>query len=334
MSTVLARSAQSVTARVLDDYAALGAADWAMLLHRSPAATVFGTREWVLAWDDAFARGGRLLVVAERAGEPVAAAAWFHDGGMVFPAGVGTADYLDLLGDTDDPAVVEALLATAAAAVPGFVGFRLFQVPSWSPTSQRLAAAADRLGLRCVAEGELPVPMLDLSAADALHRVLHGTSLRRHERTMRRDGELVVRQVVGADVAAAVPLLADLHVRRWADTPFPSSLADGSPHRDFLDRLATRAADSGWLRLTRVDWDGRLVAAHLGTCFGGRYLWYKPAFEIELARRSPGEVLLRQLLLEAVEERATVFDFGIGDEAFKHRFATDVATVTTWGLYP
>jgi CelD/BcsL family acetyltransferase involved in cellulose biosynthesis len=63
-------------------------------------------------------------------------------------------------------------------------------------------------------------------------------------------------------------------------------------------------------------------------------MWYKPTFEVELARQSPGEVLLRQLLIAAHDEGAQTFDFGTGDEAFKHRFATRVNRVRTWGLYP
>ena len=63
-------------------------------------------------------------------------------------------------------------------------------------------------------------------------------------------------------------------------------------------------------------------------------MWYKPSFAIDLARRSPGEVLLRQLILAAIEEGAKTFDFGLGDEAFKNRFATHVNKVNTYSLYP
>ena len=34
------------------------------------------------------------------------------------------------------------------------------------------------------------------------------------------------------------------------------------------------------------------------------------------------------------EEHADCFDFGIGDEAYKYRFATRVPHLHTWGLYP
>ena len=49
---------------------------------------------------------------------------------------------------------------------------------------------------------------------------------------------------------------------------------------------------------------------------------------------SPGEVRLRQLLLAAINEGASAFDFGIGEEVFKRRFATQVCGVQTWGPHP
>ncbi|HZN12471.1 MAG TPA: GNAT family N-acetyltransferase, partial [Blastocatellia bacterium] len=90
----------------------------------------------------------------------------------------------------------------------------------------------------------------------------------------------------------------------------------------------------GWLRFTRVEWGGEAVAYHYGMSYGGSYFWYKPSFAPRHARRSPGEVLLRQLLLAAIEEESRTFDFGIGEEAFKYRFADRINRVRTWGLYP
>jgi CelD/BcsL family acetyltransferase involved in cellulose biosynthesis len=39
------------------------------------------------------------------------------------------------------------------------------------------------------------------------------------------------------------------------------------------------------------------------------------------------------LILAALSEQAQRFEFGLGDEPFKQRFATDVRHVRTWGLY-
>jgi len=125
----------------------------------------------------------------------------------------------------------------------------------------------------------------------------------------------------------------DQHVRRWQVTPHPSLFCD-SANRSFYRALVSDADEVEWLRFTSIELDGRTIASHFGFSHRGSYMWYKPSFEIELARRSPGEVLLRSLLVAAVDERARVFDFGLGDEAFKHRFANRIPLVRTWGLYP
>jgi CelD/BcsL family acetyltransferase involved in cellulose biosynthesis len=159
-------------------------------------------------------------------------------------------------------------------------------------------------------------------------------SLVRHENYFRREGRLVVQHCRTAD--EVLPQLAAFfaqHTARWAAADSPS-LFEQPDWRSFYERWTQVADGRGWLRFTRVEWDGRPIAFHYGICYRGSYIWYKPTFAIELARRSPGMVLLRQVLLAALEEGAHTFDFGIGDEAYKHRFATHVNRVRTWGLYP
>jgi CelD/BcsL family acetyltransferase involved in cellulose biosynthesis len=132
------------------------------------------------------------------------------------------------------------------------------------------------------------------------------------------------------------PLLAAFfaqHIKRWAGTPFPSLFLDGK-QRAFYHKLSEFVSSRGWLRFTRVSLDNEPVAFHFGFLFQNAFLWYKPCFDINGAHQSPGEVLLRALLLQSREEGAEVFDFGLGDEPFKSRFATRVDKVRTWGLYP
>jgi CelD/BcsL family acetyltransferase involved in cellulose biosynthesis len=159
-------------------------------------------------------------------------------------------------------------------------------------------------------------------------RATRKKSLVRHENSLRRDGDLRVRHVAGNEAVAYLPSLFEQHVARWGD----SSIFKEAEQRDFYRRLCL-SADNDWLRFTAIEWDRRVIALHLGSHHEGRFLWYKPTYDLSLARRSPGEVLLRQLILRAMEEGARVFDFGLGDEAFKQRFATGSTTVRNWGLY-
>jgi len=304
---------------------------WDDLLTRGATPTVFLTREWLGSWWRALGRGRLLPIVGERGGDPVVMAPLFVEGGMGFFVGSGGSDYLDLVGDPTDEEALVAILGAARESIPGFVGFRFHHVPDASPTGPALGGAAARLGLRCFDEGALAAPAFDLAGAEA---AAGKKSLVRHERWFRREGDLRVTHL--RDGSEILPHLEDLfeqHVDRWAATDSPSLFLDEG-QRDLYREVCRRAATAGWLRFTRLDWEGEPVAFHFGFSFAGTYLWYKPSFAVAHARRSPGEVLLRQLILAAADEGARVFDLGVGDEPFKRRFATSVPTVRTWGLYP
>src|SRR5204863_2143955 len=93
------------------------------------------------------------------------------------------------------------------------------------------------------------------------------------------------------------------HLERWANTLSPSLFND-EVQLQFYRLITLGAANAGWLRFTRIEWKGRAIAFHFGFNYRGSFLWYKPTFAIDLARYSPGEVLLRQLLIEAIAEDA------------------------------
>lgn len=316
----------------------LDAAGWERLLAVSESRTVFQTRDWARAWWSAYGRGRLLPIVVEHRGEPVLLAPFFADGGMAFLIGSGGSDQLDLIGDTACPGALEEALAAVRDGTPGFVGIRLYHVPDDSTTGARLATAARHLDLDLFDEGDLAVPAIagsDLAGAGIatlLTDVADRTSLRRHERALARLGRLEVEHLrAGRAIAPLLDAFFDQHVARWAATASPSLFLD-ERNRAFYRGLV--ATDAPWLRFTRVLVDGQAVAMHLGFHHDGTFLWYKPSFDIALARHSPGEVLLRALFLLARDEGAERFDFGIGDEAFKGRFATETRHVRTWGLYP
>jgi CelD/BcsL family acetyltransferase involved in cellulose biosynthesis len=307
---------------------------WDALVMAGATRSVFLTHWWQSAWWQVFGRGELVLLAAEVDGSIRAVLPLFCDGGMLFLVASGGSDALDVIGDASGPGVLEALLTAAWNAVPDAVGVRLYLVPDESSTGGRLRDAALVLGLACFDEDELVAPSLDLRIEGAADAAIGKQSLRRHEAWFARNGDLVVEHHRdGPDVAPHLDALFEQHIARWADTPFPSLFLDDD-QRAFYRRLVSTAPRGGPLRFTRVLWDERPIALHFGTSYAGRYLWYKPSFETDLASRSPGEVLLRSLLRAAVDEGAETFDFGLGDEAFKDRFATDRPLMRTWGCYP
>ena len=334
MSAVCASVAEIVVRRygALDDPPL--AAAWQATIGRGGTWTVFQEHRWALAWWAVYGRGELCVLAAEENGEPAAIAPFFVDGGMAFLVGSGGSDYLDLIGRPTVERMV-ALLSALWRAHPGLLGARFYHLPDASATGAALRGAAALLGLACCEEGTQPAPLIDLDAAgDAARAAASHRSLVRHQRRLERGGTLEVAHYRRArDIAPLLDGFHEQHRRRWEGSGSPSLFHD-ERHRAFYRRLADDADALGWLRFSVIRWDGRPVAYHFGFSHRGRYLWYKPSFDIDLARWSPGEVLLRQLFLAAADEGARVFDFGLGDEAFKQRFAHRSPLVRDWGLYP
>ncbi len=316
------------------DDPAISPCQWSELLRQGDTDVVFMTQPWQRAWWNTYGRGKLLLIAARCGGQLVALAPLFADGGMIFFIGSGGSDYLDFIGDISTPEVLDGILNTAREQVADFVGFRFYLVPDTSRTGAFLAQAGCRLGFEVFDEGHLTAPVLEMRKANAYAEAINKQSLRRRERYFERTGGFIEHKgQTSADILPHLDGFFEQHIGRWDKTPFPSLFLNDS-NKAFYRELTRLASNTGWLRFTRLDWQNRPIAFHFGFCYNGDYLWYKPTFAVNLATRSPGELLLRRLLIAAAQEEALVFDFGIGDEAFKRRFTTHLKTVRTWGLYP
>jgi CelD/BcsL family acetyltransferase involved in cellulose biosynthesis len=254
---------------------------------------------------------------------------------MVYFIGSGGSDYLDFIGDISEPKVLAALLDAARARVSDFQGFHFYHVPEHSRTGDRLRLAAESLGLTCLDEEGLPAPLMDLAGMpDTARAAVNKKRLLKYERSLTAEGPLEVRHFTdGAEILPQLDVLFAQHMARWDAKPRRSRFHDRA-HRRFYEGVAQAAARTGWLRFTRVDWAGQPIALHFGFCYQGSFMYYTPTFDVAAARRSPGQVLLKHVLSAAIDEGAAVFDFGLGDEEYKYRFATHVRRVRSWGLYP
>ena len=113
-----------------------------------------------------------------------------------------------------------------------------------------------------------------------------------------------------------------------------TSLFVKSSHRKFYRALVDEFDPSTELRFAVMELDGRPVAFHFGFEVNRTFVWYKPAFDVNLWQDSPGEVLLKRLFESVAQRDVDTFDFTIGDEAFKSRFANRIDRVYTLYLFP
>jgi CelD/BcsL family acetyltransferase involved in cellulose biosynthesis len=289
----------------------------------------FVTRTYQRVWWEKLGRGRLMIAVTDSGVAPM-----YEDSGMLYFVGSGGSDYLDFVG-APSAEVIAAMLTACRAKMSEFVGVMLYHVPTWSKNVAAIRGAAEQMGLDLFEEGELPTPVMQVAGREEeARKATRKESLLRNENGFKKMGDLRVTQHRhAAEVLPQLPAFFDQHQRRWNATDTPSAFNDEKQKR-FYEALVQAMGDGGMLRFTRVELDGRPLAFHLGFACGGRYIYYKPTMETDIDKRSPGQVMLRHVLLDAIEDAARVLDFGLGDEAYKLRFATSVEKVVNYGIYP
>lgn len=298
---------------------------WDQLLARSASTMLFVTSGWLRAWRATLGVDAALVVVQiRRHGTLIAAAAFQHRDGVVEFAGKGPSDYADFVVANNCTASEEnaALLQMLAAAMRATPGFRHFMLGRFPPTSESVARLRRLRGpLYATVAEAVPCPRMTMSAVGA---ALRKKSLRRIARVLERHGALVCDTYSRAiDVHPLLDSFFEQHVRRWAATDTPSLFLD-SDKRAFYRAVVSELDGSGELRFSVLRLDGRVIATHFGFLCGSDFVLYKPTYEPDVAELSPGLALLLRLFERARDEGAAVFDFTIGAEAYKARFASDV----------
>ena len=78
----------------------------------------------------------------------------------------------------------------------------------------------------------------------------------------------------------------------------------------------------------------RLAAVHISVIFEGRFCSWVPAYDPELRQYAPGRLLLEEILAYSHAAGHAQFDFLVGGEPYKFRYATHVRLVEPLGKPP
>jgi len=293
--------------------------EWSALARA--ARNLFGTPEWVRAWQESFGDphglrlvsgrddDGRLLgvvpLVVERRGPLRIARFAGH--------GVG-----DILGPIVDPSVpglartlLEGALESAVTDWDVFLGERMRESDGWGSgwgdTVMRTEAnPTSRL-----------TDWLDWEAFErSLSRKLR-REIRHDVRVLANHHAMIIRRVAADDdLPPALDTLFRLHALRFGER---SSFA---PRAAFHRRFAAIALARGWLRLWTLEVDGRAVASRYDFSYGDAYYAYNAGRDPAWARGSVGLVLRAHTMQTAFRESVADYHFLRGDEGYKSRFGT------------
>jgi CelD/BcsL family acetyltransferase involved in cellulose biosynthesis len=310
---------------------------WNELVDAAEWASVFQRFEWVDAWWGSFGTGVRLqlLLVHDNDGQLLAIAPLMlvddRNWGvrrtrlMLLGTSNHASDYADFIVRRGHAAARRAILDWIAAQRECWTELELLNLPAASPSLAELTGPEALPSTLLQYAAEAPARVLEDRAADL--RAANKKSLRRHVNGFAREGELVWKRLSDIDERAGhFDAFFDQHVARWASTPTPSLFTDPA-QRAFYLRLAAGLAPAGLLHFSVVLFRQQPIAYHFGFERDGVFTWYKPSYDPAMERRSPGEVLIKFLLDDAIARELREFDFTIGAEPFKFRFANQLRRV-------
>ena len=313
-------------------------AAWNQLALRSSTSSVFQTFEWHDAWWAAFgSKTGTLSVALLFDDERLAAIAPLHRyrrGRRTVVGFIGNSnsasDYCDFI--TDRPALVQPMLDELLEHGAWDV-LDLGNVPAES-SCLRAASEWARVRRRSTIDiRQFPAPTRILGDVEEDRACLNKKSLKRHFNGFAKSGSLRFHHSTDpAEIDARLDDFFRQHAERWALSGRASQFAEPE-QRDFYRRLVPALLANDWLRFGIVALDERPIAYHFGFEYANRFIWYKPTFEASLVKKSPGEVLLRFLLEDAMSRGLAEFDFTVGDEDFKYRFANLVRETRRLRVY-
>ncbi len=185
-----------------------------------------------------------------------------------------------------------------------------------------------RLPVNITARAVYICPTLDMHAGDeSLYERLHGGKRnKQNERRLQRFGEITFHHIETKEAArVCLQRFFQQHSNRRAiEGPRGQFINESS--RKLYAALVERLDLSKELRFSVLRVGEKDIAYHFGFQTNERMLFFKPTFDVDYWAYSPGKVLLHKLLVYALEQDLSFFDFSIGDEVYKRKFANRIDT--------
>lgn len=309
----------------------ISAAVWNRAVLKSETNTIFQTFEWVRAWWKVYGRHNRLFVIAVYDHKdligiaPLMIANDNSNSRTLTFIGNAKADYLDFIAADRIKEVLQKVFDAIFMHRKEWDIISLPNIPEYSSTAEAIKDFCRDRRERILYNDTIICPALLIKGNEqAVAQLSRKKSLRRKFNYLNKNGALRVFQITDEKEALAyLPEFYSQHIERWNNTKFPSLFLQ-EKNREFYQELMSSLISRGSLLFTVVEFNGCPAAFHFGFQYNGKVIWYKPSFDIQMARYSPGKVLIKHLIEYSMENGIHELDFAVGDEAFKRSYANIV----------
>lgn len=302
---------------------------WNKLARAMEHPEVFYTYEWAIAIQRTYRASLAPVVCFAYQGDSlagiVALATRVGTGEVVFLA-TDTADYCDFLSELDvRQKFVEAVLCELKNRK--IAKLALANLPADSPSVSAVSIACKRYGYHLYSVPAYHCARVILGSVEEREKLKQSVASKKRLRRNLRELEKLDSLSLQHDsewekIGPVLQIFSRAHVARFLETGRISNLLRPE-RRAFLSELACELSASGWICLSRLFVGPTTVAWNYGFRFSGSWFWYQPTVNSRYGDFSPGYCLLAKIVEEACDSPdISVVDLGLGEEEYKHRFAT------------
>jgi len=186
-----------------------------------------------------------------------------------------------------------------------------------------LAAAADRFHtaqVPMIPNPYIPIPsdparLLELPANKKLRSQLRGI---RRELTGR--GQLKLQRVCDAN-RAILQRFYELESAGWKGAE-GSAISCTPQTQQFYDEISKSAETFGYLCIYTLEFDGQLLASHLGLSYKGRYFSPKVAYDENFKQWAPGQLIVEEIIRDCSARDVREYDITGPNDAWKAKWTS------------
>jgi CelD/BcsL family acetyltransferase involved in cellulose biosynthesis len=309
---------------------------WTDLVDQIPLSSIFQTFEWHSCWWNAFGGPHKPVVILCHKGDQLVGIAPMmierhvdsgengHGQLRFMGCTNSSSDYLDFIIDPNSPEALDAALDEILGCLSHVSRIYLTHFPTHFANQPRAVEYLKAHTSKIIVEFDQEAPCRVLGDNIEDHRVANKSDLKRRFNHLSKLGDLRLQQCTSeTEILKYLDLFFDQHVSRRGLTDSPSQFLDPN-ERSFYRALVHELHPQGWLRFDVVVFDGHPIAFHFGFEHRNRFIWYKPTFDIQYSKKSPGKILIKFLLEDAIRKGLDEFDFTVGSEQFKLSFANKI----------
>jgi CelD/BcsL family acetyltransferase involved in cellulose biosynthesis len=313
---------------------------WNSIVSKNETNTVFQTYQWFSSWWKVFGGLNKLFFIWVSDGDEVVGFAPLmvstNDAGkrtLMF-IGEGKSDYSDFIIERNKEDVLNRIFDTIHIKSQEWDRIVLNNIPEYSSTCKILKTKNDLYRDRIMTTSNINCPTLIISGnKEGAEKIVNKKNLKRRYNYFNKHGKLTFTIINSVEEGEKyLEMFIEQHIKRWSITRYPSLFLNYKS-RIFYMELMKSMMETGWLFFSVVEFNGQPIAFHYGFDYNSKIIWYKPSFDIEYQKRSPGLILIRYLIEYSIHNEKTELDFTLGDEPFKSRFTNHKKKNMTMNIY-